>query len=221
MNRMIGAIMLGMLTGSVAVIYLGLVIATPQIPEQVKALQATLVSEVAQNMAGQPAVQEQNQAVPNVPVVQFNTETSAVSVSTSDNCALHSSYPGSVRQWCALIQAAAAEHHLDPNLVAAVMQQESGGDPNAYSGSGAVGLLQVMPSDGIAASFYCVAGPCFAGRPSSQQLFDPQFNITYGTQMLAGLVNRYQDVRQALVSYGPANVGTTYADTVLAIYAAQ
>jgi len=34
---------------------------------------------------------------------------------------------------------------LDPNLVATVMQIESCGDPRALSGSGAIGLFQVMP----------------------------------------------------------------------------
>jgi soluble lytic murein transglycosylase-like protein len=222
MNRMFGAIVFGMLSGSLAVMYLGLVIATPHIPEQVKALQATLVSEVSQNLAAQPAAQPTPlyvNGVQEVAAVPVSSAGSAVNAPADDgSCALRSSYPGSVRQWCATIQSEASQHNLDPNLVAAVMQQESGGNPGAYSGSGAVGLLQVMPSDGLAASFYCVAGPCFAGRPSSQQLLDPQFNIAYGVKMLAGLVARYQNVRDALVAYGPANVGYSYADTVLAIY---
>ena len=39
----------------------------------------------------------------------------------------------------------AADHKLDPNLVATVMQIESCGDPGALSPAGAMGLFQVMP----------------------------------------------------------------------------
>jgi len=136
----------------------------------------------------------------------------------SDDCTLSNGYPENIQQWCAYIQHAAAEHQLDPNLIAAVMLQESGGNPDAYSRSGAVGLMQVMPRDGKAAEFMCVNGPCFANRPSTQELFDPQFNIEYGVRMLAGLIQRKGDVREALKSYGPMDVGYSYADKVLTIY---
>ena len=98
------------------------------------------------------------------------------------------------------------------------MLQESGGDPQAYSSSGAVGLMQVMPNDGLAAGFLCSGGPCFANRPSIEELQDPEFNIDYGTRMLASLVDKYGDVQDALKAYGPANVDYCYADKVLAIY---
>jgi hypothetical protein len=136
----------------------------------------------------------------------------------SDDCDLSDRYPERIQQWCAYIQNAAAEFQLDPNLIAAVMLQESGGNPDAYSRSGAVGLMQVMPRDGKAAEFMCINGPCFANRPSMQELFDPQFNIQYGVRMLAGLIQRKGDVREALKSYGPMDVGYSYADKVLSIY---
>jgi len=139
-------------------------------------------------------------------------------ITSAEDCALSNRYPEKIQQWCAYIQHAAAEHQLDPNLIAAVMLQESGGNPDAYSRSGAVGLMQVMPRDGKAAEFMCVNGPCFANRPSMQELFDPQFNIEYGVRMLAGLIQRKGDVREALKSYGPMDAGYTYADKVLAIY---
>lgn len=112
----------------------------------------------------------------------------------------------------------AGKYDIDPYLVAAVMLQESDGFPEAISKSGAVGLMQVMPSDGIAASFLCVNGPCFSGRPSTQELLDPEFNINFGTRILAGLVEKHGSVRDALKAYGPYDVGYDYADKVLAIY---
>jgi soluble lytic murein transglycosylase-like protein len=132
-------------------------------------------------------------------------------------CSLSQSYPDSIRQWCATIEKHAVDNNLDPNLLAAVMLQESGGNPQAYSKSGAVGLLQVMPRDGLAASFMCINGPCFASRPSTQELYDPEYNVSYGANMLAGLVQRHGDVREALRSYGPMNMGYRYADIVLNI----
>ena len=98
------------------------------------------------------------------------------------------------------------------------MVQESGGNPDAYSHSGAVGLMQVMPRDGLAAGFMCVNGPCFGSRPSMSELYDPEFNVSYGTRMLSGLVAKRGSVRDGLMAYGPANVGYYYADKVLAIY---
>ncbi len=103
-------------------------------------------------------------------------------------------------------------------MVAALILQESGGDPQAYSKSGAVGLMQVMPNDGLAASFTCQNGPCFSSRPATSELQDPEFNIAYGTKYLASLLSKYGNLRDALKSYGPMNVGYYYADIVLAIF---
>lgn len=50
-----------------------------------------------------------------------------------------------VLRWEAEIQRWAEGIGLDPNLVAAVIQIESCGDPGAVSPSGALGLFQVMP----------------------------------------------------------------------------
>lgn len=132
-------------------------------------------------------------------------------------CSLPASYPASVQQWCKLIRKNARQYGLDPTLIAAMILQESGGDAQAYSYNGAVGLMQIMPRDGAAAAFQCINGPCFANRPSIDELLDPAFNIAYGAQMLAGLIERYGSVREALAAYGPTGVGYYYADIVLGI----
>ena len=135
-----------------------------------------------------------------------------------NGCALPASYPEDIHQWCQPINQAAAYYGLDPRLIAAVMLQESGGHPDAYSKSGAVGLMQVMPRDGLAADFMCANGPCFSSRPTMEELFDPQFNIDFGTMMLSGLISKYGDIREGLRAYGPMDSGYHYADLVLAIY---
>ncbi len=133
-------------------------------------------------------------------------------------CTLSTKFPDSILQWCSLIESQASQFNLDPGLVAAVMLEESGGNPNAYSASGAVGLMQVMPSDGLAADFMCSGNPCFGSRPTISELKDPEFNISYGVRMLAGLVQKYGNLRDALKAYGPANYGYKYADIVLQIF---
>jgi soluble lytic murein transglycosylase-like protein len=139
-------------------------------------------------------------------------------VTNHPKCAVSDRYPEKILQWCDLIAHYADKHNINPDLIAAIIWQESGGKPQAYSKSGAVGLMQVMPRDGIAASFICANGPCFTNRPSIQELQDPEFNIKYGTRMLVGLINRHGNTRDALKSYGPGQVGYYYADIVLGIY---
>lgn len=140
---------------------------------------------------------------------------------TSTGCSLSDSYPAAVRQWCSQIESTAQEVGLPADLIAAVIVQESGGDPAAYSSSGAVGLMQVMPRDGIAAEFMCVNGPCFASRPTIAELENPTFNIQYGSQYLASLVQKHGSYREALYKYGPIDIGYHYADLVLGIWVAH
>lgn len=149
-------------------------------------------------------------------VSETNPEPPAASSDTG--CSLGDRFPEEVRRWCSLIESTSAQHGLEPDLIAALILQESGGNPEAYSRSGAVGLMQVMPRDGIAAEFNCKNGPCFASRPSMEELYDPQFNISYGVNMLAGLAGKTGDIREALRAYGPMDIGYRYADIVLSIY---
>jgi soluble lytic murein transglycosylase-like protein len=133
-------------------------------------------------------------------------------------CEVSLAFPDSVRQWCGIITSMALNHGLPADLIAAVIWQESGGDPQALSRSGAVGLMQVMPRDGKAASFECINGPCFSNRPDTEQLFDAEFNVQYGTSMLVRLIERYGNLRDALKAYGPMDRGYEYADRVLQLY---
>lgn len=98
------------------------------------------------------------------------------------------------------------------------MLQESGGDALAYSTSGAVGLMQIMPRDGIAEKFACINGPCFANRPTMDELYNPDFNVEFGARYLSSLYNHHGNWRDALKNYGPMNIGYYYSDLVLKIY---
>jgi soluble lytic murein transglycosylase-like protein len=134
---------------------------------------------------------------------------------TSSECVGNTQIPEKVRNWCEWIIEYSAKKHLDPLMIAAIIQQESGGDPFAISKNGAVGLMQIMPGDGTAMTYQCFNGPCFKDRPSTQQLLDPEYNILYGTELLSGYIEQTGNIRDALRSYGPINMGYEYADRVL------
>lgn len=187
--------------GCVIVIWVGTV-AAANMPSQ--ALLAPTQTAMAEGVAQDTEAREQTAQVPQS--------------SEEQTCTLPVSYPAEIRQWCDLIEGAANETGLPANLIAAVMLQESGGDPAILSSSGAVGLMQVMPRDGIAADFMCINGPCFASRPAIEELLDPAFNIQYGSQMLSELVAKHGTYREALFRYGPSDVGYYYADLVLKIW---
>jgi hypothetical protein len=95
----------------------------------------------------------------------------------------------------ALIERHARRQRLDPELVRAVIQVESGFDAQARSSKGAEGLMQLMPAT---AADYRVRDP-----------FNPDENIRAGTAYLRNLLDRYNgDERLALAAYnaGPGNV---------------
>jgi soluble lytic murein transglycosylase len=97
----------------------------------------------------------------------------------------------------------AAEHGLDPALLAAVIYQESKFRPRAVSSSGAIGLMQLTPSTarGIAIR---TGGNAF----QTSDLYDPEINIRYGAWYLDNLFKKYGSERLVLAAYnaGQGNV---------------
>lgn len=203
--------------GCLVVIWVGTVAAASMPAEELLSPTISAAAQEAHAAQETQGAQESEAAAPD-PRAVVKTDSRDASNPETVSCSLPHSYPEDIRQWCPLIENAAQETGLPANLIAAVMLQESGGDPLIYSSSGAVGLMQVMPRDGLAAEFMCVNGPCFTDRPTIAELQDPAFNVAYGSRMLADLYARHGSYREALFKYGPINMGYYYADLVLKIW---
>ncbi|HEX5731775.1 MAG TPA: lytic transglycosylase domain-containing protein [Blastocatellia bacterium] len=87
-----------------------------------------------------------------------------------------------------MVMKAAARHGVDPNLIFAVMRQESGFNPRARSYKGASGLMQLMPAT--------------ARRFGVSNIYDPAENIEGGVRYLRFLLDMFNgDVELALAGY--------------------
>ncbi len=108
-----------------------------------------------------------------------------------------------------VIRQQAAEKHLDPALIAAVIYAETKFDPRT-SAAGAQGLMQVMPQT---AEF--LARRSGATDFTIADLGTPQVNIAYGSYYLRYLLNEYHgSTTLALAAYngGEANVDRWIAE---------
>lgn len=94
-------------------------------------------------------------------------------ISSLNTCELNEQYPASILQWCDLITQHADENGLPPSLIAALIWQESGGNPLAYSASGAVGLMQVMPLMALLQAFCASMVPALPAAQPRQSLRIP------------------------------------------------
>lgn len=100
-----------------------------------------------------------------------------------------------VARWESLIRQAAAENApLQASLFAALVQQESGGDPRIVSGAGAGGLTQLMPAT--------------AKSLGVTSVFDPLQNLLGGAKYLLEQFKRFGTWELALAAYnaGPGAV---------------
>jgi soluble lytic murein transglycosylase-like protein len=109
------------------------------------------------------------------------------------------------------------QYEVDPDLARAVMRMESGGNPNAVSRAGAIGLMQLMPG---------------TARGLGVDPKDPERNLEGGIKYLSQLADKYNgDHVKTLAAYnaGPSRVDSyggvppfpetqRYVKNVLALY---
>ncbi len=91
----------------------------------------------------------------------------------------------------------ASQDHLDPALLAAVIEAESKFNSNAESSAGAVGLMQLTPSTAKGIAQYTGGS-----RFRVSDLTNPDINIRYGAWYLGHLLVHYHGgERLALAAY--------------------
>jgi soluble lytic murein transglycosylase len=94
-----------------------------------------------------------------------------------------------------------------------VIYTESKFDADARSASGAIGLMQLLPETARG-----IAIRTGGGAFTTDDLYDPEINVRYGSWYLRHLLEKYGgDLRKALAAYngGQGNVdrGIQYAET--------
>ncbi len=93
------------------------------------------------------------------------------------------------------VNSAAKKYGVDPNLILAVIKQESDFDPNSTSEAGAAGLMQIMPEN-------------FASLGITDQ-YDVEQNVNGGTKLLKEYLDQYGgNMEMALMAYngGPGTM---------------
>jgi len=100
-------------------------------------------------------------------------------------------------RYTTIVRVHANENHIDPALLAAVIEAESKFNPDARSSAGAVGLMQLTPTTAKGIALYTGGS-----RFRISDLTDPDINVRYGAWYLRHLLNRYgNDERLALAAY--------------------
>lgn len=127
-------------------------------------------------------------------VVETGTTTKVSSGSSYQASSTASTKKAYTGQYANYINKYANQYNVDPFLIAALIQTESGFRPNVGSSAGAYGLMQLMPA---------------TARGLGVNRYDIEDNIKGGTKYLAQMLEKYGgDVQKALYAYnaGAGNV---------------
>jgi soluble lytic murein transglycosylase len=93
-------------------------------------------------------------------------------------------YPNAFRD---LIEKHTATAGVEPDLLQALMREESALDPKALSWAGAMGLTQLMPSTAKG-----VANELKVKKFTVESLLQPDLNIRFGAHYLGGLIKQFK-----------------------------
>jgi len=184
-----------------------------------------------------------NVSLPGLPTIGASGEITPASPRTppTGDCAINSRWPDSIQQWCTGITQYATANGANPDRIAAMMWQETLGNPDTLSSSCAVGLIQVMPSDGKGFILTNSAGQqyfkcdlvngtleayqsyysnVFRNRPTIAQIqSDPYFGLEWGVSYYGGLLRGHNSSDwEALYYYGGPRYGDVYRGAVFNHY---
>lgn len=100
------------------------------------------------------------------------------------------------------VNAASEKYNVEKALIYAVIKTESNFDPDAKSSVGAMGLMQIMPETFTWLNTHHIKDETH----KLEDMYDPKINIEYGTQLLAVLLEKYDNEETAVCAYN-AGVG--------------
>ena len=110
------------------------------------------------------------------------------------------------RKYKDIVEQASSIYNVDPNLVYAIIKQESKFNNSATSHSGAKGLMQLMD-----ATAYDMARKIDSIDEKNYDIYDPYTNIFLGTRYISYLINHFDgNYYLAVVAYN-AGMGNTKA----------
>ncbi len=107
------------------------------------------------------------------------------------------------KQYRSAVRDAALKYHQDPLFVAALIYSESSFRSQAISKTGAIGLMQLMPSTALQ-----LANKRKLKNFKAQDLFNPSINLDFGCYFLNQLNEEFSNWDHVLIAYnaGPANL---------------
>lgn len=119
----------------------------------------------------------------------------------------YSQYPRSYSEY---VELSAKKYNLEPALVYAVIRTESNFNPNAQSGAGAHGLMQI--TNDTFEHYMMLRGE--SDQYTLDDLYDPAVNIDYGCNILRDHLDTFNDEACAVAAYnaGPGNVESWLQD---------
>lgn len=91
------------------------------------------------------------------------------------------------RAYRSLVERSTKPRGIDPDLLTALMREESAFDPRALSWAGAAGLCQLLPSTALPAARKLGLGATM----TRERLYDPSLNVELGAEVFAGLWRRF------------------------------
>jgi soluble lytic murein transglycosylase-like protein len=119
---------------------------------------------------------------------RFTVSSTPIDTAAPDTRGLMSGHKITQEEVDAAIEAAAARHNVDVNLVRSIIKVESNFNPHAVSRKGAIGLMQLMPAT--------------ARELNVRNPFDVAQNVDGGVRHFKGLLQNFNgDVRKSLAAY--------------------
>jgi len=114
-------------------------------------------------------------------------------------------YAKNVSEYLPHIEDAAKQHQIDPHLLRAIVDTESAFDPKAYSKTGAVGLMQLMPKT--------------AKGLGVKNSWNPKENVQGGARYFRQLLDRFnQNIKLSLAAYNAGESAVRRAGNAIPNY---